>query len=42
MIKKITELLADEENFLVFLFLVYVIALTHLIGYFAIGWAWGG
>jgi len=42
MISKLTDLLKDGENFAVFVFLAYVIFLTKIVGFFAIGWAWQG
>lgn len=40
MLSKLFDLLKDGENFAVFTFLLYVIILTHIIGFFAINWAW--
>jgi hypothetical protein len=40
MLGKLFDLLKDGENFAVFTFLIYVILLTKLVGFFAMGWAW--
>jgi hypothetical protein len=36
MVAKVVELLKDPENFGIILFLLYVIVLTHIVGFFVL------
>ena len=41
MVGKAIDLLKDPENFSILLFLLYVIGLTHLVGFFVVQWCLG-
>ncbi len=36
MVAKVVELLKDPENFGILMFLLYVIVLTHIVGFFVL------
>jgi hypothetical protein len=40
MLGKLFGLLKDGENLTFFMFLVYVIVMTHVVGYFLVNWCW--
>ncbi len=37
---KLTQLLQDPTNFAFLLLLLYVVTLTHIVGYFVLTWCW--
>ncbi len=40
MVGKLIDIFKNPENFSILLFLVYVVTLTQIMGFFLVGWCW--